>query len=326
VLENGVVVSSGGALAGSTELVRYEAARTALAEAHSVDEVKDISDKAEAMRLYALQAHDEQLLVMATDIRLRAKRRLGELLEGAPKNVGGRPKNLSMPDDGFLPPPTLSELGITRDESSQCQKLARMPEGEFETKVHNAIANISPFQAARFANVSNAATRGNVARDGEIESDRWHTPAAIIELARTVMGKIDLDPASNADAQEIVKAAKYYTRDNDGLTQQWAGRVWLNPPWSYPLVEQFIQKLVEEFETRRIREAVVLVNNATDTEWFQTLAKVAIVMFARKRISCWRPGDDEASSPRQGQALFYIGDNAARFRQLFSEIAYGVLS
>jgi SHS2 domain-containing protein len=106
-------------------LVRYDAARKALAAAHRVDEVKAIRDKAEAVRVYAKQARNLEMQNMAAEIRLRAERRAGELLVDMQASgerqakERGRPKKVSRPT-------TLPKLGISRDQSSKWQRLAIM--------------------------------------------------------------------------------------------------------------------------------------------------------------------------------------------------------
>jgi len=123
----------------TTQLVRYEQARFALAECQRVDEVKDIRDKAEAMAAYARQAKDTELIQFATEIKVRAERKCGELLAGAEKNDGGRPpRNQSNATTGFTAPPTLADMGITKDQSSRYQSLASMSEEHFETAVATA--------------------------------------------------------------------------------------------------------------------------------------------------------------------------------------------
>lgn len=124
----------------STALVRYEAARTALAEAHRVDEVKDIRDKAEAMAAYARQAKDTDLIKHATEIKVRAERRCGELLRNAEKNTGARGAGPVAVERYDHDRPTLAQMGLTKDESSRYQRLADMPAEHFETAVETAKA------------------------------------------------------------------------------------------------------------------------------------------------------------------------------------------
>jgi hypothetical protein len=125
-----------------TALVRYEAARSALQAAASVDEVKDIRDKAQAMAAYARQAKDTQLQAWAAEIKIRAERKAGEMLKEMDKNRGGNPEqiaksNRSSPTTGSneTPSPKLSDLGISKDNSSRWQKLAEIPEEDFERKI-----------------------------------------------------------------------------------------------------------------------------------------------------------------------------------------------
>lgn len=125
------------------QLIRYEQARKALSEARSVDEVKDIRDKAEAMSAYARMAKDRDLETWAADIRIRAERRAGKLLAEMDMQKGGRPaqsassENLTDSETGrsdrpVSDTPTLSELGITKDQSSAWQRLASVPDHTFE--------------------------------------------------------------------------------------------------------------------------------------------------------------------------------------------------
>jgi len=115
-----------------TALIRYDAARRALAAAHRVDEAKKIRDTAEAVRVYAKQARDLDMQNMAAEIRIRAERRAGQLLLEMEKNPGrrgeGRPRKdgTKVTRSAFAKayPPKLDDIGITKDQSSKWQRLA----------------------------------------------------------------------------------------------------------------------------------------------------------------------------------------------------------
>lgn len=154
------------------------------------------------------------------------------------------------------------------------------------------------------------------------DSDEWYTPAEIIADARLVLGTIDLDPASCEYAQRTVQAATYYDRKVDGLKQLWFGKVWLNSPYSYPLVEQFILRLIDDYRYGRIDEAIVVVNSRTDAGWCQQLLDAAnAVCFTKRRIAFIRYGEARPSN-RQGQIFAYFGDAPDRFAQVFEK--YGL--
>lgn len=157
-------------------------------------------------------------------------------------------------------------------------------------------------------------------------NDEWYTPAKYIELAREVMGGIDLDPAGCEFAQPVVQATTYYTQEDDGLVQPWNGRVWLNPPYSKGLIDRFVEKICAEYAFGHVEQAIVLTHNFTDTEWFHTLADSAsCVCFTRGRIRFYTE-DGVGNSPTSGHVFFYFGQSVETFAERFSEIGFTYLN
>lgn len=150
-------------------------------------------------------------------------------------------------------------------------------------------------------------------------NEEWYTPKEYIEAAREVMGSIDLDPASCDEAQKTVKAGTYYTKQDNGLFKPWFGNVWMNPPYSAGRVEYFIRRLVEQYADDNVKSAIVLVNNATDTDWFQTLMYVTSgLCLVRSRIKFNVNATKKLGTPLQGQVIAYVGtDHCEKFYSVF---------
>lgn len=171
-------------------------------------------------------------------------------------------------------------------------------------------------------NVQDAMTKAHVSYNSG--NNEWYTPENVIKIAREFMGDIDLDPASSDIANEVVQATYYFTAEDDGLTKDWAGRVWMNPPYSGDLIGKFCEKLAQEYIDGNVTDAIILVNNATETAWFQDLALTAgAICFPRSRVKFWNP-EKETAAPLQGQALLYLGQYPHDFCQAFRQL--GVVS
>lgn len=156
-------------------------------------------------------------------------------------------------------------------------------------------------------------------------NNQWYTPGPWIDAAREVMGGIDLDPASSAIANQTVKAARYFTEEDNGLDKQWHGRVWLNPPYAAKLIGPFVEKLLESYHASDVVAAIVLVNNATETKWGQgMLENCDAICFPRGRVKFLTP-DGKPGAPLQGQAAYYFGDFPEVFRRTFSKFGWVII-
>lgn len=122
-------------------------------------------------------------------------------------------------------------------------------------------------------------------------SDEWYTPPCIVQT----LGAFDLDPC----AGPMAHAARNIAKEIDGLSIEWTGRVWLNPPYSdiYEWLERFA----------RHGNGVALVGARSETQWFQRLAGAAdACLWLRGRVRFERPGGPK-QNPTVGSVLVAYG-------------------
>ncbi len=147
-------------------------------------------------------------------------------------------------------------------------------------------------------------------------SEEYYTPERFVEAAREVMGGIDLDPASCAEANETVRATRYFTVEDDGLAQEWRGRVWMNPPYGGP-GPKFVARLIAAHEAGDVPAACVLLSAYTsDTIWFRPLFDHALC-YVHGRIAFYGPSATASSTT--GSVIVYLGHDRARFAEVFAD-------
>ena len=165
---------------------------------------------------------------------------------------------------------------------------------------------------------------GRRARPATGANDRWGTPKAIVERARELMGGIDLDPASEEIANEVVQATTYYTHAENGLIQPWYGRVFLNPPFSIKSGKAaFVRRMVEEWRASTIASGVLVLGAlGIYSPWAEPAHKAncGMALLVQRHEVRFRDLSLQKQSAGYGITVFYFGHDQQRFARLFADL------
>jgi hypothetical protein len=169
------------------------------------------------------------------------------------------------------------------------------------------------------------------------------TPDWIIASARTVLGTIDLDPASDLDANERVGAIDYFDMEDNGLDHFWYGKVFLNPPGGKLDPETLLQskngyralsssavwwgKLLHEMKLGNTTEAIYVAFNLEAMLNTQNIgAAYPIQEFTfcvpARRVEYPSKHGAKSKTPGGATAIVYLGDNQKMFFNEFSKHGY----
>ena len=147
----------------------------------------------------------------------------------------------------------------------------------------------------------------------------WYTPADMVDRVVATMGHIDLDPCSNK--QKSIPARQHFTKEDDGLTKEWNGKVFMNPPWGAPL-KLWTAKLVSEVGAGRVTEAISLTPaQALNRIWFNRFFVGQAQVFVRGSVKFWNDASD-AKNPGWPFPIMlqYFGPNRLKFIEHFGDL------
>jgi hypothetical protein len=303
-------------------LVVYEAACRAVEEAATVDEAKEFHDEYKAREAYARQAKNFKLEADCWEIRVKATRRINELVKAQDATVGlnrgtagkGRPKLGGVSD---TPPkddrPTLGEAKIDKNLAKASRKLGKMDESSFKTFVTNGRNTITGKEGGTRQRRNVLGYTGSLTAGKDRDGDSWFTPAMYLDKAREVLRSIDLDPYSSKDANAVIRAKHFFTLQRRAPSaEKWpeVETCWMNPPYSGDIVFDAVNRFCDAFDLGKFCRGIVLVNNATETRFFQRLlATACAVCLTDHRIAFENKDGKRISGNTRGQAFLYFDRN-----------------
>lgn len=264
--------------------------------------LKEIHDKASALEKLvgeiakknkSLGANLKKLNELAR-IRITAAREMGSILREMVRRGGPRYRGR-----------TLDEFNISRNQSAKWQKLADLPD-MLDAYIETANVRTEEASVAGYMRF----TRNDPHFSSE--SNEWYTPQNIIDAAAQVLDGIAVDPCSNTGTPNV-PASKHYTAEDDGLSMNWNGTVYMNPPYGRAL-KHWVRKFKLEHGKGRMTAGIALLPARPGSDWFDEISEYD-VSFIRGRLRF-----SEGNPAPFPSMCVYCGPDAARFLQVFSPI------
>ena len=146
----------------------------------------------------------------------------------------------------------------------------------------------------------------------------WDTPDYVWEPIADAVGGFDLGPASGAEGEQQ-KADTLYTKEDDGLAQEWFGDVWINPPYGRQFNSEWGQKVWNEHKSCNTDSITALVPASTSTNWWQNnYANADLFCFIDHRLKF----NDENMSASFANVICYFGEPNDEIVDVFDELGF----
>lgn len=210
----------------------------------------------------------------------------------------------------------LAELaGVSHDTISRVKRICKEAGEATRSRLRRGEASIHRVytELREAEGESNGDGQENQSVHFSSESGRYNTPFHIVEAVEETLGGIDLDPCSNSRTDPNVPAREVFVEEDDGLTQRWSGRVFVNPPYGNVL-GNWVMKCVAEYEEGEVTEAILLVPSRTDTRWFDRLHPYPRC-YIQGRLK-FHGLENSAPFPSM---VTYLGEQQERFARIWAE-------
>lgn len=148
-------------------------------------------------------------------------------------------------------------------------------------------------------------------------SDEWYTPKWIFDALDETF---DLDPAGCKSEHSCVPALNSLTIDDDGLSADWVGFVWLNPPFGRSHDKE---AWFSKFFNHEGGGIALSPCRGGTVWWHQNLIKADAVLFVEKRISFIQPNGKPKNGNTVGTCLWASGERAVAALKVASNNGIG---